>query len=535
MDRIFYNGNFVTMDEDNPTAQAVAVQDGKFAFVGGNEAALKLRTDATELVDLRGATAYPGLIDSHLHILNLAVTNRELILGDCRTRQGLFETVKAGVANAKMEGIIDGRGFNEDLWDEKKLPTREELDAIAPNRALRLTRVCGHLAVANSKLLEEMGIDENTKVPEGGDMNLKKGWFMENALNLLYRDEGDPGVELCKELLCEGMAVAADAGLTTIYSDDFGTYGYSFATVAQAYRELDAEGKMPVRVVQQCAFPDKEGFDAFFSAGFAYFQGDDFYRIGPRKLYADGSLGARTAWLTIPYADAPEKSGVPIYTQDELNALAADSHRRKMPFIVHAIGDKAVESVLSAVEYARQAVPDTENLPDGVVHCQITSEHTLKRIAELGVQVYAQPVFAEYDLHICRDRVGERLEATSYNWKTLMDYGVNLSSGSDCPVESLSPAGNLYCAVTRKDYDGCPENGWLPEQKLSVHQALLGHTVNAAKAVGLQGKIGCIKAGLLADLSVFPKDFASLAPEEILHQQPIMTLVSGNCRRSKHQ
>ena len=530
MDKIYYNGRIITMDEQNPAAEAVAVKDGRFAFVGGNVEALALKTDHTELIDLQGAAVYPGLIDTHLHILNLAVTNRELVLDGIKSRAGFFDVVKCGVEKAKPEGVIDGRGFNEDLWDDKRLPTRKELDEISPNRALRLTRVCGHLAVANSKLLKEMGVDENTEVPEGGDMNLEMGWFMENALNLISRDEGDRGVALCKELLLEGMTVAADSGLTAIYSDDFGTYGFGFATVAQAYRELAQEGRMPVRVVQQCAFPDKAGFDAFFDAGFAYQQGDDFYRIGPRKLYADGSLGARTAWLSVPYADATEKRGVPIYKQEELNALAVDCHRRGMPFIVHAIGDAAAESVLTAVEFARKEVPDTDDLPDGIVHCQITSEHTLKRIAALHVQVYAQPVFVEYDLHICRDRVGETLEKTSYNWKTLLDSGVNLSSGSDCPVESLSPAGNIYCAVTRKDYDGKPSGGWLPEQRLTVHEAVACHTLNAAKAVALQDKLGCVRAGLLADLTVFPKDFATISPEEILHQKPVMTVVNGNFR-----
>ena len=248
-------------------------------------------------------------------------------------------------------------------------------------------------------------------------------------------------------------------------------------------------------------------------------------------MYTDGSLGARTAWMKKPYADAPDTTGVPVYDKEVFFALAVQSHRNGMPFITHAIGDAGVELVLDAIEYARKQVPGTDDLPDGIVHCQITSAEQLERITKMGVHVYAQPVFVEYDLHICKDRVGEELAKTSYNWKTLLDKGVCISSGSDCPVESLSPAGNIYCAVTRKDYEGKPENGWLPDQRLTIEEALRCHTVLAAKTVGKADRMGCIRKGYLADLSIYPRDFAEIPAEEILHQKPIMIVVGGRERK----
>lgn len=531
MEMILHHGLIDTMDSAQPRAEAVLIRDGRFAAVGDNEAILAMGSEATELIDLQGAAVYPGMIDSHLHILNLAITSRELELNDVRTRAAALEAVRARVAVYPAGSFVDGRGFNEDLWDDRRLLTRAELDDVAPEHAVRLTRVCGHMVIANSAAIEKAGITADTPVPEGGAMDLTRGIFAENAINLLFPDGGAGGVALCKELLYSGMSMAADAGLTAIWSDDFGTGGYSMHTVAQAYRELDAEGRMPVRVVQQCALPDDASWQEFGEAGFFYGQGTDMYRIGPRKLYADGSLGARTACLSVPYADSAEAKGVPIYPQAELNRLAAQSHQLGMPFIVHAIGDAAAASVVDAIVYARKAVPGTDGMMDGIVHCQITTPELLARIAAEHVQVFAQPVFTEYDLHICRDRVGETLEKSSYSWATLLHSGVCISSGSDCPVEPLAPAKNIYCAVTRKDFDHQPPEGWLPEQRLTVAEAVACHTVLAARAAELDDRLGCVKTGYLADLTVFPKALDAIDPDAILDQKPLMTVVGGRIRR----
>ncbi len=530
MEKLFYNAHFTTMDDACPTAEAVLIRDGRFAAVGSYDEVTAQASPEAERVDLQGAAAYPGMIDSHLHILNLAIMSRELVLTEIRRRADLFAAVAARAAQMPADTVIDGRGFNEDLWEDRSLPTRRELDLAAPHHAVRLTRVCGHMVIANTKAIEQAGIMANTPVPEGGAMDLEAGIFAENAINLLFADDGDPGIDLCKELLHEGMSMAANAGLTAIYSDDFYTGNYSMHTVAAAYRALEKEGRMPVRVVQQCALATDDLWNEFLSSGFRYGQGSDLYRIGPRKLYADGSLGARTAWLTVPYADAPDRQGVPIYAQQELNRLGAQAHAAGMPFIVHAIGDAAAESVLDAIAYARRTVPGTDDLPSGIVHCQITSADQLERIAREHVTVYAQPVFTEYDLHICRDRVGEALEKTSYNWATLCRSGVCISSGSDCPVEPLDPAINIYCAVTRMDFDRTPAGGWLPQQRLTVQEAIACHTVQAARAAQLGDRLGMIRPGYLADMTVFDASLERIPPEQLKEVKPLLTVVGGTVR-----
>lgn len=518
-----------TMDPARPVVEALLCEGGIITALGDAKT-LQAQAPTARRLDLNGAFAYPGLIDSHLHILNKAVTDRELVLGDVTRREDFFSLLRAWCQARPAGTVIDGRGFNEDLWADKRLPTRRELDAVAPDHALRLTRVCGHLAVANSLAMKMAGVTPQTNAPEGGWMDYEKGFFAEDALALLFTDEADGGVDKCRELLMEGMNHAADRGLTAIYSDDFGTFGYSMSTVVKAYRQLEAAGRMPVRVVQQCALPTDEALTAFLDAGLRYGQGKTHYFIGPRKLYADGSLGARTALLSVPYADAPDKRGVAIYSQEALNRLAEQSHRAGLPFIVHAIGDRAVESVLTAVQHARAALPAMAHLRDGIVHCQITSRHTLERIIALGVDVYAQPVFLEYDLNICLSRVGAALTATSYNWKTLLDGGVCVSAGSDCPVEPLDPVKNIHCAVNRQDFDGHPAGGWLPGQRLTMEEALRLHTVLAARTANMENRIGALKEGLFADLTVFARDFFGLPSAEIRHQKPLMTIVGGLVR-----
>ena len=530
MKRIFVNAEFHTMNEKLPITEAVVCENGTIVFTGGNNDAMAYRDEATEIIDLSGCHAYPGMVDSHLHILNLAITSRELVLNGIDNRDEVKKKIRERAKELPEGSALNGRGFNEDLWSDRRLILRRELDEIAPNHGVRLTRVCGHMVITNSRAIEEAGINEYTPVPEGGTVDLENGIFCENAIGMVMTDTGKKDIDTCAELLYEGLSKAADAGLTAIYSDDIGTGGFDIEAVTGAYNKLDRECRMPVRVVQQCALPDDESFEKFLSLGFHYGWGDDYYRVGPRKLYIDGSLGARTAWLSRPYADAADKQGVHIYSENELNSLAVKSHRAGMPFIVHAIGDGGVGSVIEAIKFARRKVPGSEKLPSGIVHCQITSKEQLDEIAKEHIVIYAQPVFTEYDLHICKDRVGEELEKTSYAWATLKRSGVNISSGSDCPVEHLDPHKNIYCAVTRKDFRHFPEGGWTPSERLTVHEAIECHTIEAAKAIGMEERMGKIKAGFLCDMTVYPSDLEKIAPDDILNLNSVMTIVGGNLR-----
>lgn len=526
MERILYHGRFPIAEHAGEPVTACLVREGRFIALGTDEEILALADGNTERIDLKGATALPGMIDSHLHILGAAISARQLTLNNCRDRGELLQAVRERAERLPEGACVDGRGFNEDLWPDPLLPTREELDEAGSGHPVRLTRICGHMVLANSAAMALAGIDADTPQPTGGRIDFALGRFSEDpAIDLLFCDRKDAGVEACMDLLRDGMALAARGGLTGIWSDDLGTGGFSAETVIEAYRRLDLAGEMPVRVVQQCAIADPEEFRRF-AERHSYLEGDDFYRIGPRKLYADGSLGARTAWITGTYADAPGTSGVPIYTREELIGRAVASHQTGFPFIVHAIGDAAADLVLDCIDAARSTVPGTDSLRSGIVHCQITRADQLKRIAETDACIYAQPIFTEYDLHICADRVGAERERTSYAWRTLKDAGVPISSGSDCPVEPLDAAKNLYCAVTRKDLNGFPEGGWTPEERLTFRQAVQCHTEEAAYDVCMEDRLGRIREGYLADLSVY-REPLDLIPADELRDAELLFTVSG--------
>ena len=529
MESVFYSAHIFSENGENSGKTALLVRDGRVALVGTDAEILAAAGSASDMTDLKGAYVYPGMTDSHLHILNKAYTDSQLPLEGLKSREEVLEAVRRRARMLPAGARIDGRGYNEDLWEDRRPVTRAELDLVCPDRAVRLTRVCGHTVTANTRALEEKGMTGAYRPPEGGTVDPVTGAVTENAIFDLFRNDENPGVEDCMQKLLAGMNYAADLGLTQIFSDDLTSGPYGAETVLEAYRRLDAEGKMPVRVVEQCALATDEEMTAWAAKGRAYMSGSGFFRIRPRKLYADGSLGAGTAWLREPYADR-EGTGVRVTGTEEMKKLFVTAHRLGYPCIVHAIGDGAVQCVLDAAAYAKRVLPESAALPDGIVHCQITGPDQLERIREEDLCVYAQPVFAEYDLHICSKRVGAERESTSYAWKTLYDSGVRISSGSDCPVEDASPAGNIYCASERKDYSGFPQGGWTPREKLTRREAILCHTVQAARCAGLEDRMGRVAPGYLADFTVYDRDLETVSAEELLRLRPVMTVVNGKIR-----
>lgn len=529
MESILYNARLFSEKGENDGKTALLIRDGHIALTGTDAAVLKAAAPGCERTDMKGAYVYPGLCDSHLHILNKAYTDSQLVLEGMKSREEVLEAVRRQAQTLPSGARIDGRGYNEDLWADRRPIVKAELDAICPDRAVRLTRVCGHKVIANTKALEEKGMTGAYRPPVGGTVDPETGTVTENAVFDLFCGDENPGVEDCMQKLLQGMCYAADLGLTAIFSDDLASGPYGAETVYEAYRRLDAEGRMPVRVVEQCALATDEEMEAWAGRGRAYMSGSDFFRLGPRKLFADGSLGAGTAWLRQPYADR-DGTGVCVTGTEKMKKLFVTAHRLGYPCIVHAIGDGAVQCVLEAASYAKSVLPEAGNLPDGIVHCQITGPDQLERIREEGLCVYAQPVFAEYDLHICASRVGTERESTSYAWKTLYDSGVTVSSGSDCPVEDASPAGNIYCASERRDYQGFPASGWLPAQRLTRREAILCHTVMAARCVGMEDRMGRIAPGYFADFSVYSEDLETVSAERLLRLRPLMTVVNGKIR-----
>lgn len=536
MDLILHNAKLAPGN----TLSAVAVKNGLIAAVGGPELLSQAGPDTT-LIDLHGLPLLPGLTDSHLH---LAETGRSLEVADlspARSPQEMGTILRDFIQAQQFPPgrLVLGWGWNQDSFSTRRFPTLSELDAMAPENPLVLTRVCQHIALANSAAMALAGIDPSTPDPVGGEIvrdeaGRPTGVFLENAVTILPQEAITPAH--ARRWIARAARKAASLGLTAVHSDDLCNLpGLTWRDILDAYRELERQGELPIRVIQQCLFPSLSDLEEFFSLGYCPGWSQGNFIIGPQKIVSDGSLGARTALLSRPYRDAPEGGcGMASIPREEMDAMVLAAHRHGMGTVIHAIGDGALDLALDAIQKAREAFPEIRETPrHGIVHCQITRPDQLERLRALEVQVLAQPVFLEYDLHMADLRVGEELGRTCYAWRTMVESGIPFSAGSDSPIESMDPFGNLYCAVTRRDYQGQPQGGWHPWESLSLAQALEAATAGGAFAGGLAGKCGRIAPGCWADFTVPDRDIFAIPPEELLHTQAAMTIVGGHLAAAK--
>jgi predicted amidohydrolase YtcJ len=353
------------------------------------------------------------------------------------------------------------------------------------------------------------------------------GIFRENALGLIYNALPNPTVEEIKDLILKAVNDLNKCGITSVGTDDFESLpGKDYEKVIKAYKELKEENKLNMRVYEQCLLPSKNKLLEFLEKGYKTGLGDENFKIGPLKILLDGSLGARTAALNQPYSDCPSAEGIVTLTQEELDEIVDLAHKNNMQLAIHAIGDRTMYMAFNSIEkLIKENVK--ENYRHGIVHCQITDEYLLNKFKELDVIAYIQPIFLDYDWHIVKDRVGEKREKTSYNWKSLINKGVKTANGSDAPVETFNVLKGIYEAVTRKDLYGLPEGGWLPDQKLTVKEAVYGYTMGGAYASFEENIKGSIEKGKLADLVVLSEDIFSINEDMIKNVNVEMTVFNG--------
>ena len=297
-----------------------------------------------------------------------------------------------------------------------------------------------------------------------------------------------------------------------------------YAVINEAYRELEAEGLLTVRVYEQANFTTLTSLSDFVEAGNVTGTGTDYLRIGPLKMLGDGALGARTAYLSVPYADAPDTRGLSVFTPEAFDEMIGYANAHGMQVAVHCIGDACLDLVLNSMEKALTEHPRADHR-HGIVHCQITRPDQLERIAKMKLHVYAQSIFLDYDMHIVEDRVGKELAESSYSWKTLMDKGVTVSNGSDCPVEMPDVMAGIQCAVTRRDLKG---NGpYLPREAFTVQEALDSFTKMGAKASFEETIKGEIKPDMLADFVVLGENPFETVPSKLKDIPILATYLGG--------
>lgn len=525
--RLFYNGHFYT--GPGYAASVLWAQGGRIRALGGPEL-LAAAPPELPRTDLGGGWALPGFNDSHLHLLDVG---RGLASVDLFGASGPADIAARCAAFVRAHAVppgqaVYGNGWNQDLFAEPHtLPTRADLDAAVPDHPLLLDRVCGHIMLCNTAALRAAGITSQTPDPPGGGIDRGPG----GEPNGLLRDNA---VALVRPLLpaetpaaCAGrwraaLAHAAAHGLTSVQTCD--VRSRDWPTVLAALEELDAQDALPLRLTLQCAMDTPADLQALWDAGYRPGAHGKRWKIGPLKLFLDGSLGARTAWLRGGYADASGAHGLCCLPMAEALALARKADAAGMQVVAHAIGDGAMEEMLDIIETLNAPRGGANPLRHGVVHCQVTAPGQWDRLAALGAGALVQPIFLDYDHTIVTARCGAALAGTSYAFGDAVRRGLPVSYGTDAPVESLDPLRNLYAAVTRRPLSGGAP--WQPQQAVTRAQALFCYTQGSAWQEFAEAEKGRLAPGLLADFTVLDRDYFTV-PEADIPRLRVQATVTG--------
>ena len=533
MKTIYYNGRIYT--GQLPFQEAFAVEGKHFLQVGDTEQLLRLAGEEDTLVDLGGHFVCAGFNDSHMHLLNFGqFLYSAQLAGHTSSLSELLSFLKDYLpAHPVCEGQwVTGRGWNHDYFsDTDRMPDRRDLDAVSTDVPIVITRACGHCCVVNSCALALAGIDSDTPDPPGGTIGRENGQpdgrLYENAMDMLTGVLPVPDKETIKDMLRLGCAELNRYGVTSVQSDDYNVFPtVPFELVNEAYRELEESGELSVRVYEQSFFTTLDGLRHFVESGNITGTGSDMFRIGPLKMVGDGSLGSRTAHLSVPYRGGNGGRGYSLFSDEHMNAMVSYAHAHGMQVAIHAIGDACLDQVLNAMELALREHPRADHR-HGVVHCQVSRLDQLERIRALHLHVYAQSIFLDYDNHIVNRLLPPVLAQSSYSWKTLLESGVSVSNGSDCPVELPNVMEGIECAVTRQSLDGT--GPYLPHEAFSVQEALDSYTIHGAEASFDEHRKGRIREGYLADFVILGQDPFQCEPRQI-HSIPILaSYLNGIC------
>lgn len=523
---LWYGGNIYSLLEENHMVEAVYTKGNRIVALG-TEADLrqKFGHEIESNIDLHGDTMLPGLVDSHMHLIGYGEKLNRLDLTNCQSKEEALKAVKQYSATVEKGEWIIGDGWNENLWGPKATPIFiNELDAIVPDHPVFLKRVCRHALVANSKALERANINENTANPEGGvigrdESGKLNGLLKEEAQELLYRILPEVSDASLRSYIRTAIQSAYKLGLTGAHSEDLSYFG-GYERTLQAFKEVIEEEGFSFRahlLVHHLVVDDMKG------TGESFLSGSEWIEFGAMKIFADGSLGSSTALLSHPYADDPSTSGVAIFSQDQLNELVKKAREYELPVAVHAIGDLAFEMVLNAIEKH----PLRGNGRDRLIHAQILRMELIERAKKLPLILDIQPRFLASDFPWVMDRVGGKQDKYLYAWKTLLKEGLPCAGGSDAPIEPLSPLLGIHAAVTRTNINDPDKTEYLPEEALSVFEALSLFTKGSAYAACHEKDRGLIKEGFLADFTILKEDIFKVDLHAIPEIPVSKTIIGG--------
>ena len=537
-DLILVNGKIVTVDAKFPTAAWIAVRGGRIDALGTDPKGFNRHVgDGTEIVDLGGALAIPGLIESHGHFMGLGESKTILDLTKARSWDDIVALVAEAAKSAKPGEWITGRGWHQDKWDHapepnvEGLPFHDALSKVTPQNPVLLEHASGHSSLANAKAMELSKITATTGDPGGGKIVRDAkgnaiGAFLETAQSLVRYEAGhatpDEAAAQSRKLVELASKECLAHGVTTFH--DAGT---SFGTV-DLYKKMAEEGALPVRLYVMLS-ADSRALAARGAAARVVGAVDNHLTVRTIKRLMDGALGSHGAWLLEPYADlSPDDknlTGLNTESIEEMKATAKFAIENGFQLATHAIGDRGNRETLDIYEEAFKAHPDKTDLRWRIEHAQHLSLADIPRFAQLGVIPAMQAIHCTSDAPWVLKRLGEKRAAEgAYVWRKLMDAGSIIPIGTDVPVELIDPMANFYAAVTRKLKDGTT---FFPDQKMTREEALRAYTANGAFAAFEEGLKGSLTPGKLADITVLSRDILTCPEDDIPGTQVLYTIIGG--------
>ena len=525
--QVIYNANGYTplYQGGIQTFSTLVIKNGKVVKTGDDT--LKNTFPDATLIDAKGNTLLPGLIDAHGHVIGLGDNLSQL---DVRGAKSVAEiTTKLEQFAKNKQGWILGRGWNQELWSDTRFPTAKDLDKVVNDRPVVLSRVDSHAIWVNSKALELAGITAATQAPDGGEIIKDEfgnptGIFVDKAESLITQHMSAPSKQAISDSLDAAGAHLLSLGITSTHDAGIDK------TTWEVYKERSEQGNLPLRIVAMlsAASPDLKHM---LKAG-RYQDAASFMSIRSVKVYADGALGSRGAALIDDYADRKNHHGLMLETQAKLEELFTLSFKNGFSANTHAIGDKANKVVLDAYQNVFKQTGGML-LRNRIEHAQIVTPDDIPRFKALKIIPSMQPVHATSDMHMAQQRLTDNQLQGAYAWQTFLKQGSVIAAGSDYPVELANPFDGLYSAITRMDHNMLPENGWRASEVLSREQALRAFTLGGAYAAHQEFKIGSLENGKWADFILIDKDYFKVSVDEIYKTQVLQTWVAGELRFKK--
>ncbi|ETZ29297.1 hypothetical protein HMPREF2085_00643 [Fusobacterium nucleatum 13_3C] len=536
LDKLFINGEIYSMKKEGEKFESLGVKDGKITFLGTDEEGKNI--SSKELIDLKGKMMIPGMADAHLHLYAYCQNLTFVDLSKVHNINEMINLMKEKVKNVKKGDWVKGVNFDQSKWKENRFPTLEEMNSISKDNPVIIKRCCLHAVVANSRALEMAGIGKNYQAGSGGIVELDKnrmpnGILREQSTKVFDDILPDPlkDIEVQKKIMQDVLNDMSSKGITTIHT--YAAKIWQYNEDINIYKNFEKEGKLPLRVtvcIDELFEPEiltKEKLNNPYRK----------VQLGAYKIFSDGSMGSRSAALKKPYSDDPQNSGFMLFTQEELNNKILTGYEHGLQPAIHAIGDRALDMTLAAIEHTlkttkEKGMTDEEQknrLPFRIIHVQMIDDDLLERMKKLPLVLDIQPIFLCTDLHWIEDRIGKERLKGSFALKTMEKAGLIQTGGSDCPVETYEPLKGIYAAVTRQDMEGYPTEGFLPEERLSVYEALCMYTKNVPYATGQESVLGTLEIGKFADLTVLEKNLFKIDKKEIKDIKVEQTYVAGNC------